>query len=291
MTQRVAIIGDIGAHLLMFQEQLIVLGVDLDASSIPDDLVICQVGDLIHKGHDSAAVVEMVDRLIKHNPGQWVQLLGNHESQYLDGGTQFWTPSLDSETEQTLRRWWDNGDMKIAANFWLADQDSESDAIDASPGGELLVTHAGLTAGAWQLLGSTHTVSEIVDALNRAQAAVIWREGAIITGTEDQSAGPLWAVATSEVYQSWSLLEDRTPSLPVPVMTQAHGHTSAMSWRRDRWREPMEQLITKRSVTAIADPKRKITRVEIGARTFFGTDPESGRAPQTVSIPLVLPIT
>lgn len=51
--------------------------------------MICQVGDLIHKGPDSSAVVALVDQIIDSNPGRWVQLLGNHEAQYLSGGTQF----------------------------------------------------------------------------------------------------------------------------------------------------------------------------------------------------------
>lgn len=283
------VIGDVGGHLLPFKEQLLAVGADPDEATIPDGLIVCQVGDLVHKGPDSDAVVALVDRLMTANPGRWVQLVGNHESQYLPGGSTFWSPEVSEVSAATLRRWWDNGAMRIAAHFRLATS-PDGGRVGDSPGGELLVTHAGLTAGGCRLLGTGREslVADIAATLNEAAAPVVWREGAITGGAQDMCAGPLWAIATSEVYTSWVEVDDRIQSLP--VFHQAHGHTSAMSWRRGTWRDPMELFELRGVATLAADERRKVTRVGLGARTFFGTDPESGRSPVSVSVPLILPL-
>ena len=112
---RLAVIGDVGGHLDSLVAQLIVLGVDVEERLIPQDLSICQVGDLVHKGPESAAVVALVDELMARNPDRWIQLLGNHEAQYLPDCQQFWTPTVDEKTEETIRRWWDSGTSRRTA--------------------------------------------------------------------------------------------------------------------------------------------------------------------------------
>lgn len=159
----------------------------------------------MHKGPGSAAVVELVDELMARTPDRWVQILGNHEGQYLDGGTKFWPKGLQIDTAETIRSWWATGRMRVAAAFEIAGAANQHEApdhdlaIDSCPTGSLLVTHAGLTCGAWRLLGGTPNVVEFAATLNEAVAPVVWREGAIITGVDDLSAGPLWAMAASEV--------------------------------------------------------------------------------------------
>src|SRR6266704_3187599 len=133
MTQ-IAVLGDLSGHLAPFAQALRELGVDVAAAQVPDDLVVVQVGDLVHKGPDSDAIVALVDRLLAANPGCYVQLLGNHEDQYL-GGHQFFdqAPPLAPTTIATLRRWQAVGALKAAA------------AIRTAGGASYLVTHAGLT--------------------------------------------------------------------------------------------------------------------------------------------------
>lgn len=289
---RLAVIGDVSGHLLPLVEQLIVLDVDLDTGIIPTGLTICQVGDLIHKGPDSDKIVALVDRLMTANPGQWLQLLGNHEAQYLPGGTQFWSQNLDPATIATLQRWWANGAMQIAAAFTVANTgQTEVGAVDVCPAGELLVTHAGLTAGAWRLLGRPASAAAAADVLNEARAPVVWREGTMITGRDDLCAGPLWAAAASEVVASWAVLDDWMSGKPVPRFAQAHGHTTAVRWPAGTtWAPPIDVLLARGAATALADNRRRITRVQIGEQVFFGTDPGASRTPMTVSVPLVLPL-
>jgi hypothetical protein len=46
---------------------------------------------------------------------QWIQLAGNHEAQYLPGGTPFWRDPLAAEGVARLRDWWADGSMRVAA--------------------------------------------------------------------------------------------------------------------------------------------------------------------------------
>src|SRR6266511_2602052 len=76
---RIAVLGDLSGHLAPFVQALGELGVDVAAARVPDDLVVVQVGDLVHKGPDSDTIVALVDRLLDANPGRYLQLLVNHE--------------------------------------------------------------------------------------------------------------------------------------------------------------------------------------------------------------------
>jgi hypothetical protein len=60
------------------------------ALRLPPDVVVVQVGDLVDRGPDSTGVLELVRTFLDEQPDQWIQLAGNHESQYLPGGTRFW---------------------------------------------------------------------------------------------------------------------------------------------------------------------------------------------------------
>lgn len=283
-------------------EQLITLGVDTDSRRIPADLVICQVGDLVHKGPDSDAVVRLVDEYLRNNPSQWIQLVGNHESQYLPGGIEFWPAPIGAQSRRTLLDWWESGQLRIAAAFSIAgptsgsepspDRQLEDDCprVDSCPTGDLLVTHAGLTAGAWELLGRPATVSDAVALLNRAEAPVVWRQGGMTTGAVDLAAGPIWARAVREVYASWALRDQSGHAAMAPIFPQAHGHTTTFNWRRRRWRLAVDELPPVPPPRLLADERRKITRVEIGQRVYFGSDPDAGVAPASVSMPLVLPL-
>lgn len=296
-TERLALIGDVGGHLAAFTDQLTTLGAAVGERRIPHDLIVCQVGDLVHKGPDSDAVVAFGDQLMAANPGRWVQLLGNHEAQYLPEGTQFWAPGVPEATANTLRHWWDTGRMRIAAAFDVTVSSAREPApasevaVTTCPPGPLLITHAGLTAAAWRLLGHPSSVTEIVGVLNEARAPVVWREGGIITGVEDASAGPLWALSASEVYASWVAFDERKPAAAAPTFAQAHGHTAARSWRFNHWFPPLEAYERHTNVHLLADERRRSARAQIGNRVFFGTDTGSGKAPANVSLPLILDLS
>src|SRR5262245_10556089 len=92
---RIAVIGDVGGHPGQLTDALRSLGAGGTRLSLPDDLVVVQVGDLVDRGPDSAGVLQLVSRYLDEQPAQWIQLLGNHEAQYVPGGVHFWRDQLD----------------------------------------------------------------------------------------------------------------------------------------------------------------------------------------------------
>src|SRR5580704_8864056 len=117
------------------------LDADTATGIIPDDLVVVQVGDLVHRGPDSTGVVALVDRMMSASPGQWVQLIGNHEAQEGLGGPDFWHEPLSPGLRSDLRRWVDGNQARLAV------------ALDTVEYGPVLVTHAGLTRHKWVAIG------------------------------------------------------------------------------------------------------------------------------------------
>lgn len=218
-------IGDVGGHLDELTHELAELGVPAPGAPLPPHLTVIQVGDLIHRGPDSAGVVRLVDGYLREQPRQWVQLAGNHEAQYLRAPAFDWPERLDDASAGLLRRWWSSGSMRVAATIETEDE-------------EFLVTHAGLTQGFWrEVLGSPPTAAETAAALNRLvrlEDNRLFRPGQMLTGHPqgDPTAGPLWAAAGTELVPSWLGV-----ALP---FSQVHGHTSVYDWERARFRTSPE---------------------------------------------------
>jgi len=138
------IFGDTGGHFDQLYAGLQNVGMTEDLC-LPDDLIIVHCGDLIHKGSKSNEIVSMVDKIMKQNPGQWIQLLGNHEAQYV-GGIPFWRDNkITSETIQTLQKWWFDGDMKLAYGLPSGVTIENTNSPITKTHSPLLFTHAGMT--------------------------------------------------------------------------------------------------------------------------------------------------
>ena len=253
-----ALIGDIGGHQAELAQVLTGLGADPEAGMLPDDLTVVQVGDLIHRGPDSAGVIALVENMMAHQPDRWVQLVGNHEAQYLTRRPRFaWDEQLDPAPAAILRRWWHSGRMRLAAAV-------------TGPAGDWLVTHAGLTRGFWAgVLGRPPTAAAAAKALNRLidtdDTAVMFRGGRMIEGRVNPAAGPIWADAADEVAASW---------LTVPVelpFSQIHGHSGLFDWQAERWRAPAAMAALSR-----IDPAARHVTVRIGRFDQVGIDPGFG---------------
>ncbi|HWU20427.1 MAG TPA: metallophosphoesterase, partial [Nocardioides sp.] len=155
MSRRIAVIGDVGGHLEALRAELARIGVPQEgAGEIPEDLVVVQVGDLVHRGPDSAGVVALVDTHLRRTPDRWLQLIGNHEAYYVYGPQFRLDERLHRTAANTLRDWWQEGLLRAAVAF--------------GTGGEsFLVTHAGLTWSYWRLyLGAPARASDAAAALN-----------------------------------------------------------------------------------------------------------------------------
>ncbi|MFY1690575.1 metallophosphoesterase [Plantactinospora sp. WMMB782] len=261
---RIAVVGDVGGHPEQLRGALHALGVPADRPDLPDDLTVVQVGDLVDRGPDSAAVLELVDRYLDHQPEQWIQLAGNHEAQYLPGGTPFWPDPIADGDADLLRSWWAAGRLRVAV------------AIRTADGEDLLVSHAGLTVGAWRRLGEPSTAALAARLLDD-RPPLIFRGGEFGV---DRAAGPFWAEAGWELHEPW--LEHYAGGGFVPF-GQVHGHSQVVRFADRTWRCPGR--VRQR---ATADWTARHVRVRIGGRTVTGIDPKHGRTGAAHWEPLVL---
>ena len=261
---RLAVIGDIGGHLTQLSEALLVLGVDLDAATLPADLVVIQVGDLVHRGPDSAGVVALVDTLLTNNPQQWVQLLGNHEACHL-AAPLFPHDSLDDATVETLRRWHRDGTLRLGV------------ALETELG-PMLVTHAGLTHELWvELDRPVDPRTAVLRLAERPKRA--WRPGRMLADSSGPG-GVLWAEAGPELYASWLRAEHHTVAAP---FGQIHGHSSAYRWASGRSTAPPEVAERLR-----VDEARRHVHLTLAGNPMIGLDPGFGTYADGRWAPLVL---
>jgi hypothetical protein len=224
VSRRVAVIGDIAGHLDELRAELGRLGADPGTGRLPEELTVIQVGDLIHRGPASDEVIALVDGYLTSQPTQWVQLLGNHELQYLGDPVFEWPERISERSVRTLRRWWAGGQMRMAA--W----------VRGNLGGtteDFVVTHAGLTAEFWRATldvpTSARRAAERLNALIGARDRALFRAGAMLNrGWRAGGVGPVWASAGAELLPGW--LGTRLP------FSQVHGHDSIYDWQRRRFK-------------------------------------------------------
>jgi hypothetical protein len=255
---RVAVIGDIGGHVDELRAELARLGVKRDGL-LPSDLLVIQVGDLVHRGPASDDVITLVDSYLRNEPHRWIQLVGNHEANYLRTPAFPWSERLRRRSNRILRRWWRNGYAVVATAVRTADE-------------SFLVTHAGLTAPVWSdVLGSPSTAEEAAQCINELAftgEAAVFRGGCVLGGRVNLSAGPLWADCANELVPSW--MGRRMP------FSQIYGHTTVTDWRRPgRRRAPaLDDIVT-------VDPDAKHETVRLRGGRLIGIDPGHLDTPTT----------
>jgi hypothetical protein len=214
---RIAVLGDVGGHAWVLRRCLQELGADTTNGSLPDDLVVVQVGDLVHKGPDSPGVVALVDRMMMGSPEQWIQLIGNHEAQEGLGGPDFWHESLPKKVQAELRRWVDSDRARMAV------------ALDTVEYGPTLVTHAGLTRVKWEVIGRPEDPADAARSLNKEMAADpdrAFAAGEMLGVKPRLPVGVAWA-SPRELLLSWDME-------PLPF-SQVHGHASPRRWTSGTW--------------------------------------------------------
>ncbi|MGA5463422.1 metallophosphoesterase [Mycobacterium sp. NPDC050041] len=255
---RIAVIGDVGGHARALRDELNRLGAHPDGS-LPDELIVVQVGDLIHRGPDSAEVVDIVDNYLRTQPTQWIQLLGNHEAHYLRPPVFAWSETLDGKHISTINGWWQNGVLTVAAA-----------AVDTAHE-SFLITHAGITAEFWAaVLGGPPTAAEAAHRINelaRADAESVFRAGILLHGRTVPDAGPLWAATATELLPGWA--DGRLP------FSQIHGHSSVTAWRDDDTTVPRSGV--EALVTIDADAKHET--VHLAGGRLIGIDPDHRGTP------------
>jgi hypothetical protein len=256
---RIAVIGDVGGHATPLREELVRLGARPDGR-LPEDLLVVQVGDLIHRGPDSAQVIDIVDFYLRTQPGQWIQLIGNHEAQYLRPAVFQWPEpdTLGRKHIRTLNRWWRDGAATVAA------------AVDTA-GESYLITHAGVTAEFWNaMLGGPATAVAAARRINElATAGVdsVFCAGVFLHGTIVPAAGPLWADTATELLPGWA--DRRMP------FSQIHGHNSITKWRGH------DTTVSRSGVGALVtiDDAAKHEIIHLEGGRLIGIDPDHRDTP------------
>ena len=254
---RIAVIGDVGGHARPLRDELTRLGAHPDGS-LPDDLIVVQVGDLIHRGPDSAQVVDIVEHYLRRQPDQWIQLIGNHEAHYLRPPVFHWPETLGRKHIRMLNRWWRGGAAAVAAAADTADE-------------SFLITHAGITAEFWStILGGPPTAAQAARRINdlaRMGADPVFRAGIFLHGTIDPGAGPLWADTAAELLPGWA--DRRLP------FSQIHGHNSLTTWR-----EP-DTAVARTGIDALVtiDHAAKHEFLHLEGGRLIGIDPDHRETP------------
>jgi hypothetical protein len=262
---RIVVIGDIGGHPDHLHRALTGVGVRGAYEELPDDVTVIQVGDLVDRGPASAEVLRVVGHYLDAQPTQWIQLAGNHEAQYLPGGVAFWREKLSDTDAGTLRTWWSDGRLQVAA------------AVRTADGDDVLLTHAGLTVNAWRALGEPMTAATAAIQLNARPEPLIWLGDGFAA---DTIAGPLWAEAGWELYEAWMQFYSGGGFV---AFDQVHGHSSIVNFEDRTWRCPGR--VRQR---AAVDWQARHVRVRLGGRVFTGIDPKLGRTGTANWQPLVL---
>ena len=270
LKKSVAIIGDIGGHLDVFERTLAAVGVDAATAHVPDDLTVIQVGDLVHKGPNDAGCVQLADRLLA--TGRYIQLWGNHDAHYVGGPEVTRRPgvtAVDDSTAAVLHRWFDTKIARLAV------------AVDSKEIGSVLVTHGGLTVGLWEQLGSTKAPSVVADQLNALlhDPDRAFRPGWLMTGVYDQAAGVTCPRTGAELAGPW--LE--RGAMP---FSQIHGHEGVWWWPQERFHDDCPAEVREASHI---DHDRRFCEVAIREHRLISVDWVLGTtAPDRTWLPFVL---
>ncbi len=262
---RYAIFGDVGGHYDAFVQGLNAVGVTVSPLNMPEDLVVVQVGDLVHKGGFSFEVLSLVKLFTRKYPNQWVQLIGNHELPYISKQSFFYPDRIDKKTE------------KILCGLYEDENLLNSYAITDSKGEDYLITHAGLTSFWFDALqketdGTAHAISEKINSIN---------VNYLLNGVYPrQDAGIFWASSFLEVYFSWHQYPHDVP------FHQIHGHSSAMDWDKIKTFVPKQPWAMDYLEKDYNESKSIWTWK---GKKFHSIDPNFGREePTRINSPLII---
>lgn len=286
----VAILGDLSGHLAPMVESLKTLGIVFDEALAimewPRGLTVVQVGDLIHKGPDSDEIISFVDYML-HDAAHanWVQLMGNHESQYY-GAAGFWPTEISEDSYDTLLTWLHNGKIHAAA------------CVTDNNGDEWFVSHGGLNVNVWSNRYSKLSAADIAQTLNRFPACIaepevddnrnilfdVFAPGVMLAGHGNNNfPGVIWAEARMEVRLPWIIAEEQYDML-MPFH-QVHGHSSALTLQRGQGFVVPDDL---KETTSELDNGFVHTVLPKSKKTITGIDPGATKASPRRPVPFVI---
>lgn len=273
------IFGDTGGHAKQLFASLEKIGVNLKDYSIPDGVRIIHCGDLIHKGPSSRLLLDTANRLIRKNKGQWIQLLGNHEFQHIEGSPYFWRCDCNMQDVATINDLFDEG--LATASFGINELVDVKLEVSARPkmvipNKGVLFTHAGLTntwlnfvkslnGASGNLAEVNLTSTEVSSILNGLDVDVITAAGQML-GYINPNVGPVWAIGNDEVFNDWEASGEVMPFM------QVHGHTTSYSWSYGSWYRKDAAFKKFKGVTKL-NPQTRAVITELAGNILVGIDP------------------
>lgn len=275
------IFGDTGGHYKQLKAGLEAIGYDPATNKLPKDVTVIHLGDLVHKGPSSEAILFMVDRIMDDNPGQWIQMMGNHESQYTREAPFFWGNVIDAEGRAILNKWFNQGRIKVAhslpkgVNFHNLTMSAREYFV---PNKEVLLTHAGLPALFWtkyilphagELLGEElfdpYSAKHVAKFLNEMPLKISTNPGVMLGGdTYRRPVGPMWASGVEELWKTWQRQDSEEP------FNQVHGHTYPFSFGYNTWYPGIPKEF---KMASKVNPERKTTVTRVAGSIHIAVDP------------------
>lgn len=248
---KTVIVGDIGGQYDLFRDVIESVGGDPDTGVLPNNITMIQVGDIVRFASapalNSLACAQLAQKLIEVNEGRYIQLLGNHETPLLGGALDpHWATTALPESQPLVQRWWDEKLAHLAVSLT---KDGHRD---------ILITHAGLTRGYMEWLGTT-TSFEVARKLNSFVGNVCIQEfeqtGGLVTGISNTSADIVWALVGLELHDSWKDAH--------PEFNQIHGHSCLMEWESEKFWHDIPQHVIDATVVNYRD-RYTVTAYESG---------------------------
>lgn len=228
---RYIIFGDTGGHYQQLYNSLREIGMTEDYT-LPQDIRVIHLGDLIHKGLYSVQILRMIDNIRWTNPGQWIQIIGNHEAQYL-GGYQFWNKRITQDGVRILTEWYEQGFLTFthtidaSLNYPLTAKTELEDYLLTSP---VVFSHAGISLPFWANNFNNIKPENFQKNIEEMPLFNVHKPG-IMLGEEfniKSPVGPIWAHGINEVWIMWREF-DNSP------FNQIVGHIAPFIFEKDSY--------------------------------------------------------
>lgn len=260
------VFGDTGGHARQLYTTLSEIGVDVERRIVPEGVRIIHCGDLIHKGKDSSELLSFVNDVIRRNPGQWIQMLGNHEFQHIEGAPYFWRCQCTLDDVGIINDLYDDGLVYVAFGVDDITLMEPQYKIAAEDSGGLLFSHAGMTESWWKMVGFPDTPSEAAAAINNEPVFSVTRPGEMMNRPSTPLAGPVWA-SSGELFLSWWRAEQYEKEAP---FSQVFGHTTSYVWSMNRWYATTSREYKRATKLDVVN---RVSMTHIAGKTLFGVDP------------------
>lgn len=277
------IFGDTGGHYQQLYNSLREIGMTEDYT-LPQDICVIHLGDLVHKGLYSVQILRMIDNIRWVNPGQWIQIIGNHEGQYL-GGYQFWSKRITQDGVRILNEWYDQGFLKFthsidaSLDYPLTAKTKKEDYLLTSP---LVFSHAGISLSFWLNNLSNIQPKNFTKHIEKLSLIDVHKPGIMLGEGFDINSpvGPIWAHGINEVWVMWRKFNNST-------FNQIVGHIAPYTFEKNSY-YPGTLEIFKESATLHEQERIVVSPLTIDeSKWIFFMDPGYGKVAYTDNQPYI----